>query len=753
MDDRVTGLCPNCANEVTPADQVCPMCHQPLDGMFPQRSDTVPVGGDQIEVGDVEDAQGVAVGRGAQAVRVGDISGTLIQAHGLVQSSIFTAGTITIQQQAQAGPDRRPTAWQVLPPADYYIPRPEFEDRLIELLKNRTPELNVVGLYGLPGVGCSNMGRKVAIDLEQEFPDGALWVDIEARSEIDVLWSLIEPYQAPMERSPFRDYHYYLADLEGILKNKRVLIVLNQVGPENGELVNRILPRGSAGSAVLLIASAPLPGLFREANSVCLPELTPEESEQLFRNIWRGSFRATSSEVVRSLAQELGYLPTQIILVARDVINRQIAPRDYLEELRRNRMDNSLSITLDHPGLQTVYENLPHKAKQVFPFIGIVGHRGWTLEDLVTVSQLKRQEVDTGLRQLVLAGFLKGDKDGGFRCSPGVCNYALSLLREMGGDELVQISRAVLARHILRQARDTSRLFRQTIMDDFLDDPKRQKEFARVLNETFKPAAIRGRPGDSVPLRSRPGLTELDIIQDVFERVVLEEPEYFDRWTELLGSKICQRQRLLLEDALVWAVQKEDWSLVRRFATLSISASDTAFSKHCESARPEETPKGIFGFGPLRDCKFSGGQLDTDFQAVRLIDSHFENCELVSTSWEGVHLYRPLFMNVDMVNAYLPGLVVRDGTFIDVDARGADFRGAIFYNCYLEEFNFRFADISAADFIHCRGGRIDLRNTNLRGTTFVGTTFTEVTYYEADQSVFKPLVDSTRPTGPIKGQN
>jgi hypothetical protein len=729
------------------------MCQQSLDGLFPAVSATVPVGGDQIEVGAVEDAQGVAVGRGAQAVRVGDVSGTLIQAHGLVQSSIFTAGTITIQQQAEAGADRRPSIWQVLPPSDYYVSRPEFEDRLLELLKTPTQGLNVVGLYGLPGVGCSLMGRKVALELKKEFPDGALWVDIEARSEIDVLWSLIEPYQAPAERSPLRDYRYYLADLERILEHKRVLIVFNQVSPENGELVNRVLPRGSAGSAVLLIASAPLPGLFRESNSVCLQELTPEEAEHLFRNIWRGSFRATSSEVVRSLAGELGYLPTQIILVARDIINRQIAPQDYLEELRRNKAENQLHVTMDHPGLQTVYENLPPRAKQVFPFIGIVGYRGWTLEDLVTVSQLKRQEVDTGLRQLVLAGFLKGDLDGGFRCSPGVCNYALSLMREMGGEELVQISRAVMARHILRQARDTSRLFRQTIMDDFLDSKERQRQFTSALDEAFLPASVRGRPGDSVPLRSRPGLTELDIIQDVFERVVLATPKYYDRWTELLASKLCQRQRMLLEDALVWAIQKEDWSLVRRFATLSMSASDSDFGHHFDGSAEGTISVGGFSFGPLRGCKFSGGQLDTDFQAVRLIDPHFENCELVSTCWEGVHLYRPQFINVDMVNAYMPGLVVRDGTLIDVDARGADFRGAIFYNCYLESFNFRYADISAADFIHCRGGKIDLRNTNLRGTTFVGTTFTEVTYYEADQSVFKPLVDSSHPTGPIKGQS
>jgi uncharacterized protein YjbI with pentapeptide repeats len=485
--------------------------------------------------------------------------------------------------------------------------------------------------------------------------------------------------------------------------------------------------------------------LFREENSICLQELSPDEARQLFRNIWRGGFASTSDEVVESLARELSYLPHQIVLVARDIVNRQIAPLDYLEELRRNKADNQHSVLVDHPGLQTVYENLPPMGKNVFPYIGVVAAKGWTHEALVAVSQLRRRDVETGTRQLVSAGFLKGNAEGGYRCSPVVRHFALSLLREMGGDALVKSTRAVLARHILRQARETSRLFRQSLLDEFLDNKEHRERFNQALIAAFQPATIKGRPGDSVPMRSRPGLAEEDIIQDVFEKVVLGEPVFINKWAELLNSKLCQRQRSLLDDALAWALEREDWSLVRRFATISMSALESDLIKTGGITQHQQVSISEFAFGPMRDYQLSSMTMDSTLRAVRIIQPHFDDLEMVLTQWSGVHLYRPTFNIVDMVNAYMPGLVVRDGTFVDVDARGADLRGAIFYNCYLEDVNFRFADMSGADFIHCRGGNIDLRNTNLRGTTVVTSNFNNVIMYEADQSSFQPLLDPNSP--------
>ncbi len=744
------GICPNCGNQVNPADTFCNQCRYPLNAPPGTHAPITSVGGDQIDV-EVAGSEGVAIGRGAQAVRVGDVDGMVVQAHDLVQSSIITAGTVTIQQQAVAANSRRSSKWQVVRPAEFYVARETFEKRLSEMLVRRVGDLNVVGLYGLPGVGGSMMGRKVAIDLKDEFPDGILWVDVEDKSEIDILWMLIEPYEAPAERSPFRDSRHYLKDIQEILADKRVLIVLDQVGPKDSEVVSKVLPRGCDQVSVLIITSAPLPGLFLEENSISLPELTPAEAEQLFRKIWRGAFSATPTRVIQDLAQELGYLPPQIVLVARDIINRQIAPQDYLDELRRQRQDRQFSIVESFPGLKTVYENLPEKGKLVFPYIGVVGVSGWTLEALVTVAQLKRQDVEIGLRQLVLAGFLKGDIEGGYRCSPSVRNFALSLLRELGGDALVRTARAVLARHILRQAKDTTHLFRQSLLDDYLLDSDRQEMFSKALHEAFMPVFAPGpRSQNTIPLRSRPALGDTDVVQDVFEQVVLNDPEYFSRWTELLSSELCLRLRNHLEEALKWSIEREDWSLVRRFATLSLSAYGTDLKGKYENDVRQPVNISEFTFGPLRNCNLSNVYLDSTFQAARLIEPRLNHCEMISSCWSGVHLHRPSFNDVDMVNAYMPGLIVRDGTFIDVDARGADLRGAIFYNCYLESINFRYANLAGADFVHCRGGTIDFRNTNLRGTTLVSSIFNNVTYYQAEQSVLKPMLDSNRPTGPIR---
>jgi hypothetical protein len=45
---------------------------------------------------------------------------------------------------------------------------------------------------------------------------------------------------------------------------------------------------------------------------------------------------------------------------------------------------------------------------------------------------------------------------------------------------------------------------------------------------------------------------------------------------------------------------------------------------------------------------------------------------------------------------------------------------------------------------------IDLRGAGLRNASFISTSLKDVTYYEAEQARFKPLIDSAKPTGPLK---
>jgi hypothetical protein len=124
---------------------------------------------------------------------------------GVLQGSI---GAVHINQ-AVLPAVQRPPRHQILPVPDTYVPRRVVEDQLNKLLKTRRGRLNLVELYGQPGSGKSTVGQKVAGDLADEFPDGRLWVEVGDRSDIDILWELIDPFDAPPERSPFRNSDQY----------------------------------------------------------------------------------------------------------------------------------------------------------------------------------------------------------------------------------------------------------------------------------------------------------------------------------------------------------------------------------------------------------------------------------------------------------------------------------------------------------------------------------------------------------------
>lgn len=744
-------VCPHCGKAAGAQAVYCSYCGKVLDAEATGETPPASVGGDQIEAR-VDESAGVALGEGAQAFQAGEVRGAVIQAQGAVQGDIITADTVMIHQQASA--KRRASRRQVLPPPDYYIPRQEVEGALQRLLMRHTDQLNVVELYGLPGSGKSMLSRKVATDLEGEFPDGTLWVDVEGKTAIDVLSSLIEPFEEPPQESPFRDNWQYLDALQRALADKRVLIVLNRVGQDDEGLVRAVLPEACSNVAVLVVSGSRLPGLIPAESSVYLQEMSAQGAVTLFRNVWKDAYVSTSSEVIGALAEELSYLPTQIVLVARDILNRQVSPADYLEEMRLKKGERQFSVAVNNPGLQVVYENLPAEGQAVLPFVGAIGSREWDLDTLAALSQMKPGLVAVALRQLEAAGFFRVvPETGDYRCTPVVRDFALARLRELGGEALERSSRAVMAHYALRQALETSRHYRQSLLDDFLSDEARKESFIQVLKEVVLPSVVESHHGDtSVTVQATPGLGDVDFIQEAFEKLVLAEAEYLKRWTELLNTDQCLDQRCYLEEALEWAVQKEDWSLVRRFASLSIGAFVSELIIAAEEGRIlPMTIKGV-SFGPLRGLDLAGVQLDSNLRAARLIEPKISRCELVTTHWAGVHLYRPSLAGVDMVSAHMPGLVVQDGTFIDVDLRGADLRGAIFYNCYFVRANFRYANMEGAEFINSGGSDVDLRGTDLDGASFHRSTFKDVIYYEADQARFKELMDTEAPTGPLRGR-
>lgn len=705
--------------------RTCPACNQPntMQALFCTHCGEA--------LGDTRSPDSAPPSRAAPASDVSvtqNVENALGTVIGVLQGSI---GAVHISQAAPPT-GQRPPRHQILPLEDTYVSRQLVEKKLLELLKARPGRLSLVELYGQPGSGKSSVGQKVATELADEYPDARLWVEVGNRSEVDLLWDLIDPFEAPPERSPFRSADLYRAMLARLLGEQRVLIVLNRVGPEAQERVQRILPREARNTAVLVISEARLADLIDPANSVSLAEMTPDEAVSLFRSIWKDAFLSTPDDTLKELAIALNHIPGQIALVARDIITRQITPSDYLAELRFNRGERPLA-AFNLSGFQTVFENLPEQGRAALPFIGVLGSSAWDAHALSAISQLAYNEVEIALRQMERVGFVSRTDDDRYQCSPVAREFALGRLRDMGGEPLIHQARSVMAYQALRAALDITTFSRQSLLRDYLKDADHKKRFLKALNETFQVEDLGLEHGSTGKLQTTPGLGLLDVVQDAFEESALADQAYLRNWQEWINASLCSDQARNLETALRWAINQEDWGLARGFAALSIGVYVSEMVAAGTKERKASVSMNGLRFGALRGVHLSHVQLESILWGVRFINPRFSHCDLVGAYWGGARLERPNLSDVDWVNASLPALVVQDGMLTQVDFRGADLRGSVFYNCYFNRVNFRTADLREAEFISCAGLEIDLRGARLDGIGFHNCTFSDVVYYKTDE--------------------
>lgn len=703
----------------------CPFCNKPntMQALF-----CAHCGKSMLDAHGPESAPLSRVAPAAEVAVTQNVENALGTVIGVLQGNI---GAVHISQPVLPT-GQRPPRHQIFPLPETYVSRGVVEAKLKDLLTARPGTLSLVELYGQPGSGKSSVGQKVALDLADEFPDARLWIEVGNRSDVDLLWELIDPFEAPPERSPFRSADFYRSMLARLLGEQRVLIVLNRVGLEDQELVRRILPVDARNTAVLVISEARLVDLVDSAHSVSLAEMTPEEAVSLFRSIWKTAYHSTQDDTLKELAATLNYIPGQIALVARDIITRQITPSDYLAELRLHRGERPM-VAFNLSGFQAVFENLPEQGRAVLPFIGVLGASAWDAHALSAISQLSYNEVEIALRQMERVGFVTRTPDDRYQCSPMAREFALSRLRDMGGEPLVRQARSVMAYQALRTALDITTFSRQSMLREYLKDAEQKKRFLKALNETFQVEDLGLEPGSTGKLQATPGLGLLDVVQDAFEESALLEVDYLRNWQDWINASLCVNQARNLETALRWAIDQEDWGLARGFAALSIGVYVPEMIVSGTKERKASVAMKGLRFGALRGVRLSYVQLESNLWGVRFIAPRFSHCDLVGSYWGGARMERPELSSVDLVNASLPALVVQDGMLSRIDFRGADLRGSVFYNCYFNKVNFRTADLREAEFISCSGFDLDLRGARMDGIGFHNCALSDVVYYKSDE--------------------
>ncbi len=659
------------------------------------------VGGDKTTIGTIADAKGVAVGKGATAVH--------IDALGAV-GDVITGTKISLVNQGAK--QRIASKRQASEPPDVYVRRKEAEKELKALLTEQNGKHRIVNLYGLPGVGKSWLARKVATDLEDHFADGTLWGNLKETNIRTVLWNFIEPYNENISRSSLTSIHDYVAALERALGDKRVLITLDQI--ENQPDLSIILPDQCPNCMFLLISRRPPAAQKDYEENYHLLSMNEANATRLFTTLLNQDDNTSNynEDVLVKIIQKLDHNPAALNAVANDINLNLTSPDDYLEMLTLRSQD-SLSSRFQLPGLETVYENLPSKAKELFPFLGVLSEAPWSDDVLQTVSRKNSQDVATGLAQLLRAGLVNKLETGYFQVANTIGDLAYKKLTKDSGDQLYEMGLALRASDMLRKGEIMLRYMRQTMLGKSLQSEQARDQVLKMLFQkvaNFNP--INFEESNSGNLIS----ISFDPLQDFFEDVLLQDKTYVDQWLTMLNNSNFAAIRRQLDDVFDWALQSGDWPLVRRFA-LRIGVNTTWIMNKTYSGDIEGDSHVFFDilFGLVKNINVIGAEVDNvTLKATRMKATKWKDCQFISLRWPGIHILSSSFTKIDMVGMQMPGAIVKSCAFENVDARYSDFRGVIFQQCSFKNVNLRGAQLDQSKFINCVfDDAVDFRATTL----------------------------------------
>jgi DNA-binding SARP family transcriptional activator len=245
-----------------------------------------------------------------------------------------------------------------------------------------TGPAGVCTISGMPGVGKTALAVHAAHLLNDQFPDGQLFVDLHAHT----------PGQEPADPGEVltrlltaagADARFLPADTQGRIDlwrdrmaGRRVLLVLDNAA--TSAQVAPLLP-GGQGCLVLVTSRRHLGDVPGLAVPVLLEALPPGQAGEMFRRLATRTVADPSDAEVAEIARLSGYLPLAISLLAR-VYARH--PSWTMADLVAETQASLLTLAAEHDSVAAAFEvsyrYLARSRQQFFDYLGL--HLGTTVD-------------------------------------------------------------------------------------------------------------------------------------------------------------------------------------------------------------------------------------------------------------------------------------------------------------------------------------------------------------------------------------
>ncbi|UBU12560.1 AfsR/SARP family transcriptional regulator [Nonomuraea gerenzanensis] len=325
-------------------------------------------------------------------------------------------------EPAASGPPRRST---FLP---YDIP--DFSGRTAELERLADERSPVVTIDGMAGIGKTTLAVHVAHRLADRFPDGHLFIDLQAhtagREPIDAaaaLEALLRQLGVPADRIPVTPAErgaLWRAELAG----RRVLVVLDNAF--DAEHVRPLLP-GHSGTLVLITSRRRLVDL-EGAQALSVDVLGEQEAAGLFERIV-GDRAHQEPEAVREVLGLCGHLPLAIRISAARLQHR---PRWTVSFLAGRLRDHRRLLDGVSAAFTVSYEQLDEAEQRMFRLLGLVPGRDIDPCGAAALAGIAEDEAEELLEELLDAHMLLQLEPGRYTFHDLLREHARSLAEDDG---------------------------------------------------------------------------------------------------------------------------------------------------------------------------------------------------------------------------------------------------------------------------------------------------------------------------------
>lgn len=379
--------------------------------------------------------------------------------HGLVQDAV----TVEPSQAKQIYQNTltQPTSSYQLPLqlADFTGRQGELE-RLTGVLKQAisSPELQaaIALVTGVAGVGKSALAVQVAYELQSDFPDAQLYVNLRGSEgqpldPLDVLAGFLRVWgvedqsmpQSLSERSQL--YH-------SVIAGKRVLIILDNARDEFQ--IRPLLPKCST-CAVLITTRRQINGL-EEATIVELPVMSEPEARSLLENLIGAEVIAAEPDATQQIMTQCDYLPLALRITGgflRQSPHWKLA--DYASKLEHERQrlaQMHLSDLSVRPSLILSYQSLDEASARLFRLLGLLVGVNFKAEVAPRVLEMESAIAQHSFDTLVAWQLVTPVSPGRYRFHDVVRLFARGQLAQQEPADVRQAARLRLSRWYLETA-------------------------------------------------------------------------------------------------------------------------------------------------------------------------------------------------------------------------------------------------------------------------------------------------------------